>query len=428
MKLAPIVIFLLGFTAPAFATVLVSSPTNGETVGSTVIFTATATASTCSKGVASIGVYVDSKLLYVVDGKTLDTTLSVSPGAHNAVVEEWDHCGGATFVSLEITATSQPGVYVISPANGSIVSSPANYVATATSSCSKGIASMGIYANNQLVYVEDGAKMNTQVNLGSGVQHTVVEEWDNCGGASFTPINVTVQGSDKVLSNLQASGGWNGWGELAPVYDVCLSPCSGVTWSMLQHVSTTSLSGNATQFNIGGTKPYSDALWSLPVLGQNSTQDILDIGHTLLPTLHNFTYDAYFYVTNVPNTQVLEFDINMYMDGVGMIWGNQCNHLGGGVWDIWDNANAKWVSTGFACNLDNNAWNHVTVQGQRESDNQIQYQSITLNGITANINKTYPPFSVPGEWWGVTVNYQMDGNNKQASNTTYLDNFSLTYW
>ena len=428
MKIAFVVVFLLAFAASAFATVVVSSPTNGETVGSTVIFAATATASTCSKGVASMGVYVDSKLLYVVDGDTLSTTLSVSPGAHNTVVEEWDRCGGATFVSLEITATSQPGVHVISPANGSIVSSPANYVATATSSCSKGIASMGIYANNQLVYVEDGAKMNTQVNLGSGVQHTVVEEWDNCGGASFTPINVTVQGSDKVLSNLQASGGWNGWGELAPVYDVCLSPCSGVTWSMLQHVSTTSLSGNATQFNIGGTKPYSDALWSLPVLGQNSTQDILDIGHTLLPTLHNFTYDAYFYVTNVSNTQVLEFDINMYMDGVGMIWGNQCNHLGGGVWDIWDNVNAKWVSTGFACNLKSNAWNHVTVQGQRESGNEVQYQSITLNGITTNINKTYPPFSVPQEWWGVTVNYQMDGNYRQSSNTTYLDNFSLTYW
>jgi hypothetical protein len=428
LKIAPFVVFLLAFATPAFATVVVSSPTNGETVGSTVIFAATATTSTCLKGVASIGVYIDSRLLYVADGNTLRTTLAVAPGTHNTVVEEWDYCGGATFVSLEITATSQPGVYVISPANGSIVSSPVSYVATATSSCSKGIASMGIYANNQLVYVEDGAKLNTQVNLGSGVQHTVVEEWDNCGGASFTPVNVTVQGSDKVLSNLQASGGWNGWGELAPTYDICSSPCSGVTWSMLQHVSSPSLSGNATQLNIGGTKPYSDALWSLPVLGQNSTQDIQDTSHTLLPTLHNFTYDAYFYVTNVQVTQVLEFDINMYMDGVGMIWGNQCNHLGGGDWDIWDNVNAKWVSTGFACNLKNDAWNHVTVQGQRESGNEIQYQSITLNGITTNINKTYPPFSVPQEWWGVTVNYQMDGNHEQSSNTTYLDNFSLTYW
>jgi len=65
---------------------------------------------------------------------------------------------------------------------------------------------------------------------------------------------------------------------------------------------------------------------------------------------------------------------------------------------------------------------------QRESDNSLVYQSITLNGSTANINAKSSPFTVPSSWYGVTVNYQMDGNYKQSSNTTYLDNLSLTYW
>ena len=56
------------------------------------------------------------------------------------------------------------------------------------------------------------------------------------------------------------------------------------------------------------------------------------------------------------------------------------------------------------------------------------YESITLNGVTANINKSYAPFTVPTSWWGVTVNYQMDGDYQQASYATYVDNFSLTYW
>jgi hypothetical protein len=150
-------------------------------------------------------------LLYVVDGANLNTTLSVSPGKHNTVVEEWDYCGGATFASMEITATNQTGVHVTSPANKGSVSSPANYVATVTSSCSKGVASMGIYVNNRLVAVQNGAKLNTQIALGAGAQHTVVEEWDECGGASYAPIDVTVQADDKVVSNLQASRGWNGW-------------------------------------------------------------------------------------------------------------------------------------------------------------------------------------------------------------------------
>ena len=169
-------------------------------------------------------------------------------------------------------------------------------------------------------------------------------------------------------------------------------------------------------------------MWSNSLIGQGSTQKLPDSGHTLLPTLHNFTYDAHFYVTNLDVTQALEFDINMYFDGLGLIWGNQCNIGGGKVWDIWDNVNKQWVSTGVGCNPVNNGWNHVTIQVQRESDNWLLFQSITLNGMTSNINQYYQAGSVPNNWWGVTVNYQMDGNFQQSSNTTYLDNFTFTYW
>ncbi len=426
--LSSAILLFLFFAAPAFATVAVSSPWNGETVGSSVTYAASATTSTCSKGVASMGVYVDNHLLYTANGTKLDTALTLSAGTHNTVVEEWDYCGGATFVSMTITVNSQSGVYVTSPANNSTVSSPANYVATATSACSKGVASMGIYVNNNLAYVTNGDKLNTQLTLGAGSQHTVVEAWDYCGGATYTPVNVTVQGGGTTLYNLQASGGWHSWAEFAPNYDICTSNCSGINWSMWLHQTSPSLSGNASRFNIGGTTPYADVLWSNPVIGQNTTQGIPDSNHTLLPSIHYLTYDAYFFVTNASVTQVLEFDISMYMNGVGMIWGTQCNNLGGKVWDIWDNVGAKWVSAGIPCNLINNGWNHVTLQMQRQSNNTLLYQSITLNGVTANIDRTYAPFSVPTSWWGITLNYQMDGDCKMSSNSTYLDNLKFTYW
>jgi hypothetical protein len=287
---------------------------------------------------------------------------------------------------------------------------------------------MGVYVDDRLVYVVHGTALNTTLPLNSGKHNTVVEEWDYCRGASYIPIDVTVQNAGNVLSNLQASDGWNSWGELAPRYDITSAQGSGVNWSMSQHVNSPSLSGNATRFTIGGAKPYSDVLWSNPVIGQDTTQDVPDTGHTLLPELHNFIYDADFYVTNDSITQVLEFDISMYMNGVGMIWGTQCNNLGGKEWDIWDNAEAKWVPAGAECTVISNEWNHVRILAHREADNAIVYQSITLNGTTANINKTYPPFSVPAGWWGVTLNYQMDGDHKQSANATYLDNFSFTYW
>jgi len=411
----------------AFATVNVISPSNGATVGSPVPYVASSTTNTCSKGVASTGVYVDNQLVYVVNGTSLNTNLVITPGKHNTVVEEWDYCGGATYTQVAITVTNQTGVWVMSPASGSQVGSPVPYVATATTSaCSKGVASTGVYVNNKLIYVVGGSSLNTQLNLSAGTYDTVVEEWDYCGGAAYTPVRITVQGGN-VLSSLQASGGWNSWGELAPKYDICTGPCPGVTWSMTQGTKSPSLSGKSTQFNIGGTTPYSDVLWSLPLIGQGSTQGLPDSNHQLLPTLHNFTYDAYFYPTNLGVTQVLEFDISMYFNGLALIWGQQCRVVGGNEWDIWDNVNARWVPTGVACNPINNSWNHVTIQGQRESDNSLLFQSITLNGVTSTINQHYPPGSAPKSWWGITVNYQMDGNSKQSANTTYLDNFSFAY-
>jgi hypothetical protein len=424
--LSPVLLLFFSFAASAFANVVVSAPSNGETVSSTVSYAASATSSTCSKGVASMGVYVDNELLYVNDGAELKTTLPVSPGKHKTVVEEWDYCGDATFVSMEITSSSQTGVYVTSPASGSSVSSPANYEATATSSCSKGVASMGVYVNNQLVASQNGAKLNIQVNLGSGAQQTVVEEWDRCGGATYSTVNVTVARNGTKLSNLQTSAGWQGRGQLPPIYADC-SPCAGLGWSLVQGVTSPSLSGKAAQFNTDGTTPYGVVLWYNPVIGQFSTQGLPDDGHILIPSLHNFTYYTDLYVTNASVTQVLEFDVSMYMDGIGMFFGTQCNHLGGGEWDVLNNETQRWESAGVPCNLVN-GWNHLTLQFQRGSGNTLLYQWITLNGVTYNINKTYTPFEVPPSWYGVTVNYQMDGNSRQTANTTYLDNFNLTYW
>jgi hypothetical protein len=423
---SPALLILAIFTAPAFATVTVTTPSNGETVGSNVQFTASATTSTCSQGVASMGVYIDNKLDYVVDAINLNTSLSLPPGGHYVMIEEWDNCGGANTTPINITVSNQSGVSVVSPSNGATVSSPANYVATATTSCAKGVSAMGVYVNNQLVNTTQGAKLNTQIPLSAGAQNTVVEEWDGCGGAATTPIEVTVGG--KTLSNLQATGGWNQWGELPPADNICSAPCPGVTWAMTQHEKAVSLSGNGTQFNLGGTTPYADVLFSNPVLGQGTTENIADTGHTLLPTLHNFTYDAYVYVTNESITQSLEFDVNTYMNTLGMEWGTQCNHLGDGDWDIWNNVNATWFSTGAPCNLINKAWNHVTLQVQRESNNDLLYQTITMNGVIYNINQTVAPFSVPSSWWGMTLNFQMDGNYNQSPNTTYLDNFTFTYF
>jgi hypothetical protein len=46
--------------------------------------------------------------------------------------------------------------------------------------------------------------------------------------------------------------------------------------------------------------------------------------------------------------------------------------------------------------------------------------------VTHNINITRDHGSAPG-WYGVTVNYQIDGNYKQQPYTVWLDKFNFTY-
>src|SRR5580698_8712050 len=102
-KLALIPISVLIASVFSFAGVTVTSPSNGSTVNTSVNFTATGSTS-CSKGVASMGIYPSPyQLIYTVNAASLNTTLNLSPGIYNVVVEEWDYCGGASTSSVAIT-------------------------------------------------------------------------------------------------------------------------------------------------------------------------------------------------------------------------------------------------------------------------------------------------------------------------------------
>ena len=229
------------------------------------------------------------------------------------------------------------------------------------------------------------------------------------------------------LRSLQHSGGWGQFGQQWPSYVDCSpSPCDGISFSMTEGVSSPSLSGQATEYYVGGNVPFSDALWNNHLIGPGSSQGLPDGDQTMVPSLHNFTYDVYFYGNNLGLAQALEFDINQFFGNMGFIFGHECRIATGNEWDVWDNQNARWTPTGIPCYPNSNAWNHLTIQVQRTSNNDLVYRSITLNGATHTLNWTFPHGSSPG-WYGLTINYQMDGNSKQDSYNVYLDNLTFTY-
>ncbi len=55
-----------------------------------------------------------------------------------------------------------------------------------------------------------------------------------------------------------------------------------------------------------------------------STQGLPDSYKTLIPTLHNFIYDVYFFGADMNIPQSLEFDMNQFTSGRSYIFGHEC--------------------------------------------------------------------------------------------------------
>jgi hypothetical protein len=272
----------------------------------------------------------------------------------------------------------------------------------------------------------------------SGTANFILAVSDSAGNSKQQALQLAVastassaspesQSAGPSFTNLQHSGGWGQYGQQGPNYVDCSpSPCNGIAFSMTQGVQSPSLSGEATEFNVGGTAGFSDALFNNHLIGPSSSQGMPDSDQSVVPSLHDFTYDVYFYGDDFGPSQALEFDINQFFGNLGFIWGHECRIASGNEWDVWDNQNQYWKHTGVACNPNANSWNHLTLKVQRTSDNNLVYQSITLNGVTSTLNWTFPAGSTPG-WYGLTINYQMDGNQKQQSYNVYLDQLTFSY-
>jgi hypothetical protein len=269
----------------------------------------------------------------------------------------------------------------------------------------------------------------------AGTFSFVLEVSDSTGSSKQQSFKLSVINSSgnggrpaNSFPNLQQSSGWASYGQGPPDFIDCSpSPCDGISFSMRQGITSPSMSGSSTQYNLGGTADYTDALFNNHLIGAFSSQGVPDSNHALVPTYHDFIYDVYFYGTNLELSQAVEFDINQFFNGQGFIWGHECRIAGGHEWDVWDNVNAHWVPTGTACNPVDNSWNHLTIQVQRTPENQLLYESITLNGIASQLSQYYDPGTAPPDWYGITINYQMDGNYEQSPYSVYLDNLTFFY-
>ncbi len=196
---------MLVVATSCFAGVTISSPANGSTVGSPVHFTASAS----GYSAASMILYVDGSQKYTTYSGSLDTYVSLGTGSHYAQVNSWDNYGNLytakeSFTVGSTSTSSGPGVYISSPANGATVSSPVQFVASASGYTA---ASMILYVDGSQKYITYSGSLNTSISLATGSHAVQVNSWDNYGNVYVAKESITV-GSTSTSTSTSTSGTW----------------------------------------------------------------------------------------------------------------------------------------------------------------------------------------------------------------------------
>ncbi|HEV3317351.1 MAG TPA: Ig-like domain-containing protein [Candidatus Angelobacter sp.] len=413
----------------AFAGVTVSSPAPGATTGSPVQFVASASS---GRPIMAMRIYVDDQSVFSNHSNNLNTSIPMADGAHHVVVQAWDS-SGAVFKfpeTITVNSSSAPpppppppsgsGVSVTSPADGSTVGAPMHVVASANAG--NPITAMRIYLDSTDMFTGNSNQLDTTVSASSGSHSLVVQAWDSTGAVYKQALTVNVSGGSGgggggggpvpsgaiVQSNIQQMAGW----ENCTVCAGAGGNGTSASFGTQQGINSPSLSGAAMQFSIGGSTPYSDALWWKQLGGNNG--------------ITHFQYDVDFYLTNPGVAQALEFDVNQSNGVYKFIFGTQCDIKGAGAWDVWDTAGHGWVNTGVPCSAPSAyQWHHLTWELYRD-DYQTHFVALTLDGVKNYVNMAF--WVQPSGVSEINVAFQMDGDYVQHAYDAWLDNVTLSYW
>jgi len=283
-------------------------------------------------------------------------------------------------------------------------SSPVHYVATASTTCSGGVASMGIYTSpGQRAYVTSGASLDTNLALNPGSYNTTVQSWDQCGGSAqaSVPLIVSAPGS-QTFPDIEQMSGWYTYPDQGN--PICSSKPS-IT-------ASPSLDGSSGKFHLGPTGEFNNCLWPI-LLGSSSTAT-------------HFILDTSYAVSDPSAAQGVEFSSNKHIGTDWYKFSVQCSYHKG-IFSVWDTAGARWSPTSIPCTRPAaNAWNHLTVL-TGVSNRKAVFLSLTFNGVRYPINQSFYPITKSSSY-SFGVHFQMDGNRAGAAYDTYVDQMTFTAW
>jgi hypothetical protein len=217
------------------------------------------------------------------------------------------------------------------------------------------------------------------------------------------------QTQSKVFSNINNS--LSGWGS-------CTSCAggendAGAYW-MAQFQSSPARDGSSTEFYVSATEPYSNVLFWNKLGPENWATHL--------------TWDFWVYLDSASlGAQNLEYDMFQFVGGVEYMFGTQCSYAAG-YWDVWNQATGHWVQTSLPCqHFTPGVWHHIVWRVHRTTNQQMQFDSLTLDGKTHTLNLVEPSGPLPAGWAEtVGVQWQLDTASQPTAFSEWIDNVKLT--
>jgi Bacterial Ig domain len=320
------------------------------------------------------------------------------------------------FLLLALTLSSGVAfadLNVSSPAPNASVSSPTHVSATVSST--HPITGITVYLDGNAVYKSQNQNvLDTYVSMSAGWHNLIINAWDS-SSALFQKnmwIDATSTSQGWSTTKIEDLSGWN-WCSQLLNGSVCAAGLGqAVSW-MAPYQGSPSLDGSSAQFYLGGSTPYSNALWwkSLGATSQFS----------------HFQYDLWVYVSNPALPETLEFDVNQDFGGHRWIFGTQCNFKDSGRWDLWDGKSGRWQPSAVPCHpFAANAWTHIVWNFERVGA-LVHYVSLQLNGVTIPVN-VYWNYQANYAGENTNIQFQMDGDYRQDPFYVWLNKVTLNAW
>jgi len=222
-------------TATASGSVTVASPANGATVGSPMQVVASAQAPS-GRTITAMQVYVDNVSVYSVKAASINTSLSVTSGAHYVVVQAWDSTGAVYKTPRNITvsgSSTSAGALTVNPGSLSFGTVSVGTSTSQTLTVTAGTSPVTIsQANATASFTVTGLSLPKVIAAGQSASFSV----------SFAPTaSGTVNGSLSLVSNASNSTATVALGGTGAV-------ASGTTHSVVLNWSDSS--SGLTGFNI----------------------------------------------------------------------------------------------------------------------------------------------------------------------------------